>query len=273
MFFVFRGNCDFMSLRPYLETLKQSDLLVEIPDEVKLDYEITEHLQTNYNRAILFSNVEGSNFPLLGNSLSSREQLKLVLDEPKDYYSFFQQSLLNPQQPQPVEASLTFSNKEPVNLSKLPIPKFFSVDGGNYLTSGIVFAQFPDTNAPNMSIHRIMVLNDQQGAIRIVPRNLYKIFQENKKNDLDTPIAVVNGYHPILALAASSPTPPGKSELSIANALLRGKLSVVKSPRYSIPVPADVEFILEGKILANEEVAEGPFVDITGTPDDVRSQG
>jgi UbiD family decarboxylase len=261
-----------MSLRPYLEVLKQSNLLVEVNDKVKLEYEITEHLQSNSDKAVLFSDVEGSRFPLLGNSLSSRDQLKLVLNEDKDYYKFFQQSLLNPQQPKLVESSLTFANKESVNLSQLPIPKFFPVDGGNYLSSGIVIALFPDSNAPNMSIHRIMVLNNQQGAIRIVPRNLHKIYHENKEKGLDTPIAIVNGYHPVLALAASSPTPPGKSELSIANSLMRGNLSIVRSPRYGIPVPSDVEFVLEGKILADEEISEGPFVDITGTPDDIRSQ-
>lgn len=272
MFFVFRGSCDFMSLRPYLEKLKQSDFLVEISEEVKLKYEITKYLQSNYNKAVLFSNVEDSHFPLLGNILSSREQLKLVLNEHEDYYNFFQQSLLNPQNPLEVETSLTFSNTKPVNLSHLPIPKFFPIDAERYLTSGIVFAQFPNTDVPNMSIHRIMVLNDQQGVIRIVPRNLHKIFLENKRKGLDTPIAVVNGYHPILALAASSPSPSGKSELAIANSLMRGNLSILKTPRYGISVPSDVEFILEGRILADEEVSEGPFVDITGTPDDIRTQ-
>jgi len=261
-----------MSLRPYLEALRQSDFLVEIDDEVKMDYEITKHLQSNSNKAVLFNKVEDSHFPLIGNSLSSRKQLKLVLDEPEDYYNFFQQSLLNPKNPSMLETSLTFTNHKSVNLSHLPIPKFFPVDAGKYLTSGIVFAQFPGTDTPNLSIHRIQILNDQKGAIRLVPRDLYRIFLENKNKGLDTPIAIVNGYHPILALAASSPTPLGKSELAIANSLMRGNLSVVKTPRYGITVPSDVEFILEGRILANEEVTEGPFVDITGTPDDARPQ-
>ena len=261
-----------MSLRPYLETLKQSDLLVEIPDKVHPDYEITEHLQSNASRAVLFSNVEGSDFPLVANCLSSRDHLRFVLNEHEDYYSFFHQSLLNPQVPSLADSSLTFSNSQPANLAHLPIPKFFPVDGGKYLTSGIVFANFPGTDIPNLSIHRIMVLNDHQGAIRLVPRNLYKIFMENKEQGLDTPFALVNGYHPILALAASSPTPSGSSELVIANSLLRGKLSVVKTPLHGILVPSDVEFVLEGKILADQEVDEGPFVDITGTPDDIRSQ-
>ncbi len=261
-----------MSLRPYLEILKQFELLVNITHEVKAEYEITEYLQTNPSKAVLFSKVKGSRFPLIANCLSSREQLKFVLNEHENHYSFFQQSLLNPQVPSITDSSQTFSNTEPTNLSSLPIPKFFPVDGGKYLTSGIIFANFPGTNIPNLSIHRIMILNDQQGTIRIVPRNLYKIFTENKEKGLDTPIAFVNGYHPVLALAASSPTPINSSELVIANSLMRGNLSVIKTPRYGILVPSDVEFILEGKILADQEAKEGPFVDITGTPDDIRSQ-
>ena len=261
-----------MSLRPYLETLKQSDLLVDISDEVNPDYEITKHLQSNPSKAVLFSKVEGSDFPLIANCLSSREQLQFVFGEHQNYYSFFQQSLLSPQVPSLADSSRTFSNTESVNLSRLPIPKFFPDDGGRYLTSGIVFANFPGTNVPNLSIHRIMVLNDNQGAIRLVPRNLYNIFLENKNQGEDTPFAFVNGYHPALALAASSPTPSGSSELVIANSLLHGNLSIVKTPRYGILVPSDVEFILEGRILADQEVDEGPFIDITGTPDDIRSQ-
>lgn len=261
-----------MSLRPHIETLKQSDLMIEIHDEVKFEYGITEHLQTNKNKAVMFYNIEGSHFPLLGNSLSSREQLKLVLSAQKSHYGFFQQALLNPKEPSKTETSLTFSNKKQVNFSHLPIPKFFPTDGGRYLSSGIIFAKFPETDISNMSIHRIMILDNQRGTIRIVPRDLYKIFLENKNKGLDTPIAVVNGYHPILALAASSPTPVNQSELAVANSLMRGKLSTVKTPRYNISVPSDVEFILEGKILADEETKEGPFVDITGTSDDIRIQ-
>jgi UbiD family decarboxylase len=261
-----------MSLRHYMEILKESNLIIEVHDEVKFEYGVTEHLQTNKDKAVMFYNVEGSHFPLLGNSLSSREQLKLVLNKKENYYNFFQQALLNPTKPSKTETSLTFSNKKRVNFSHLPIPKFFPGDGGRYLSSCIVFAKFPGTDTPNMSIHRIMILDDQRGTIRIVPRDLNKIFQENKKNGLDTPIAVVNGYHPILALAASSPTPLKQSELAVANSLMRGKLSTIKTPRHNIAVPSDVEFILEGKILANEEMREGPFVDITGTYDDIRIQ-
>jgi len=64
----------------------------------------------------------------------------------------------------------------------------------------------------------------------------------------------------------------GETELSVANSLMRGNLKTVRTPKYGIKIPADVEFVLEGKILANQFSFEGPYVDITGTLDEVREQ-
>ena len=261
-----------MSLRPYLDLLRDSNLLIEIEEKVKLENEITNYLQLNDGKAVLFHKIEDSEFPLLGNVLSSRDQIKNALSEQEGYYRAFQQALIQPSEPHDVETSLTFINRKQVNLNDLPIPRFFPSDGGRYLTSGIVFSQFPTTKETNMSIHRIMIISATKGAIRLVPRDLYNIFSENRQNGIDTPVAIAIGYHPILGLASSSPTPSGKSELFIANSLMKGTLSVVKTPKYGIKTPTDVEFILEGRILANEETEEGPFVDITGTSDDVRKQ-
>jgi len=261
-----------MSLRSYLDSLRKSNLLIEINEKVKLENEITHHLQINNGKAVLFNDIEDVDYPLVGNILSSRDQIKKALNEEEDYLDVFQQALVNPIEPTESDESLTFQNDKDADLSSLPIPKFFPSDGGKYLTSGIVFAHFPSTNISNTSIHRIMILNSTQGAIRIVPRDLHKIHASNRKEGLDTPIAVVVGYHPALALAASSPTSMGVSEMPIANVLMNDSLSLTKTPKYGIVVPADVEFVLEGRILASDETAEGPFVDITGTSDDVRQQ-
>ena len=245
-----------MNIHTYIENLKNANLLVEITNQVQQEYEITNYLRQYNGQAVLFSNIRNSIFPLIGNLASSFNQIKLALCE-DNYYSFFQQALQNPKEPLMVDSSPSFNNKNEVNFSILPIPKFFPVDGGRYLTSGIVIAQFPDTHQSNLSIHRVMILDDTRGTIRLVPRDLYNIFSLNAKNGLDTPFVMINGYHPALALAASSPTPFGQSELPIANALLHDTLTVTKSPKYGITIPADVDFIFEGKILANES-SRGP---------------
>jgi len=117
-----------------------------------------------------------------------------------------------------------------------------------------------------------MITDETHGLIRLVPRDLYHIHQTNKQQDEDTPIAIVIGYPPSLALAASTPNPYGKSELDIANTLMFDNLELIETPKNNIYIPSDVEFVIEGRILANVEGNEGPFVDITGTIDAIRSQ-
>jgi UbiD family decarboxylase len=60
--------------------------------------------------------------------------------------------------------------------------------------------------------------------------------------------------------------------MSVANALLNGDLRVSRTPKYSILVPTNVEFVLEGRIIKDKTYEEGPFVDITGTADHIRRQ-
>ncbi len=262
-----------MSLREYIENLRNNGQLLEIDDRINLNKDFTPIVEKNAAKAVIFNNIENSNFSLVSNLLSSKDQFNILIKKrDKSIYESFIYALNNPKEPTDAEESKTFTNKYSINLDNLPIPKFYSADGGRYLTSAIIFAEFPDTGNINMSIHRIMISGKNKGVIRLVPRDLYQIYKINKRNGINTPIALVIGYNPLLSLAASTPTPFGESELSIANALFNYKLKVIKTPKNQIKVPVDVEFVIEGEILADEEAKEGPFVDITGTKDDIRLQ-
>lgn len=263
-------DSDTMSLRPYLNQLKKSKQLIEVEIEVDLD-EATTILKENDGKAVFFKKISQSKFPLIGNLISTREQLKFVFPTKKKIHLEFYKSALKASYPKITETNETFINELNTNLLDLPIPQFFKTDGGRYLTSGILFANYPE-NIPNLSIHRIMLIGKDKGVIRLVHRDLFSIFSANKNIGKDTPVAIVIGYHPALALAASYPLAKGESELSVANSLMGGKLLISKTPKYGIDVPSNTEFVLEGKILANETYEEGPFVDITGTADIVRKQ-
>jgi len=58
----------------------------------------------------------------------------------------------------------------------------------------------------------------------------------------------------------------------VANTLMGGQLSLIQCPHVAARAPADAEVVLEGRILLDKEVNEGPFVDLTGTYDIVRKQ-
>ncbi len=260
-----------MDLHHYLNFLRANNLLLEFLEEVDLTLDIGNILNEHSSQTVLFHNVKGSSFPLIGNLLPSRKYLELIFSSSNLHQSFLE--FVKKTTPCISEEAGSFSEYIKLkSLSSLPIPHFFPSDGGKYLTSGIVFSKFPNSDKVNASIHRIMIKDSLKGIIRLVPRDLYQIHKINKSRNVDTPIAIAIGYNPLLALASSFNVPFGSSEMDVANAFFNHKLTTIKTPKHNISVPSNVEFLIEGTISSSELVEEGPFVDITGTVDDIRPQ-
>ncbi|MDD3856981.1 MAG: UbiD family decarboxylase [Methanoculleus sp.] len=152
-------------------------------------------------------------------------------------------------------------------LSRLPVMKHFPGDAGRYFTSGIVFSRYDGVE--NASIHRMMVLDDRRVVARLVEgRHTHTLLKEALARGEKLPVAVTVGTHPLVTFAACTRVSQGK-ELAYAAELMGGELAV-RECENGVRVP-DAEIVLEGYITA-EKVAEGPFVDITGTYDPVRQQ-
>jgi UbiD family decarboxylase len=158
------------------------------------------------------------------------------------------------------------------DLSKVPILTHFERDAGPYITSGVVHAKSVDGTIENVSVHRLQVLDRNRLAIRLVPRHLFKLWRMAREAGKDLEVSVSIGVHPAIMLAASSPVPFGTNEFEVANVLMHNGLRLVECENVDAYAPADAELVLEGKISAKKEVAEGPFVDITGTYDVQRRQ-
>ena len=71
-------------------------------------------------------------------------------------------------------------------------------------------------------------------------------------------------------IAAATSVDIGVDELNIANALEPIKL--VKANSVDLMIPAEAEFVLEGRVCLEEKHAEGPFVDLTETYDMIREE-
>ena len=59
-------------------------------------------------------------------------------------------------------------------------------------------------------------------------------------------------------------------ELTIANAL--EPFQVVKAKTVDLLIPAEAEFVIEGRVYRDQKHAEGPFVDLTETQDVIRME-
>ncbi len=246
-----------------------------IDRELDPELEPTKYIMKSDNAGTtLLFKVRGSTLECVSGVINTREKLYEVLrvSRDEDAYSKVINSLNSRSRQSLREASFRENYRE-LSSSALSLPaiKFYSVDGGRYITSSIVIAKTPDLDSYNASIHRLMYLDNQRFAIRLVPRHLYSIYETNRKAGRDTEVAVVIGAHPIVELAASISPPYGVFELEMVGNLGGEPLEVVRTPKYGIPVPARASVVMEGRI-TRELVREGPFVDILGLPDRVRDQ-
>jgi len=262
-------------LRSFLEELRKNNELLEIKDTVSTRYEAAFLMKKHdTGPALLFEKVQGYRNKLVSGICGSRKRISIALrvkeNEISDHLINSMRNLSNPK----------VSNDGPVKevqertrLDQIPILRHYEKDGGAYITSGIVSAKSLDDKVENVSIHRMMVVDRDHLSIRIVPRHLYHLYQmarEQGCKSLDIGIAI--GVHPAITLAASSPLPFGVSEYKLASALMRQGLKLTTCEHVDAYVPSDTELVLEGKILLEKQVSEGPLVDITGTYDIVRKQ-
>ncbi len=260
------------SLRDFVKTLDEECDLLRIDNQVSLNLEASSILRKYDGRQALLFNKINDHGKVIAGVCGTKQRLALALGTSiQKLRSHLLDAIRNPMNP--ATASTYLAKKELTSLLDLPILTHFERDSGPYITSAITSARLPSQNEENVSIHRLMVVDNRHMAIRIVPRHLYKICKMARdagSTTLDVGIAL--GLHPAVLLAAASPAPFGVSEYAVANRLLNNNLRLAECRSVNARVPEDSEVVIEGKILLDRDIEEGPFVDITGTYDIVRKQ-
>jgi len=262
-------------LRSFLDDLGKNKELLRIRDSVSTKYEAAFLMKKHdVGPALLFEKVRGFRNRLVSGVCGSRKRISMALKVGGNKLSdHLLDSMKNPLNPGESDDGPVKEVQGSPRLDQIPILTHYEKDGGAYITSGIVSAKSPDHKVENVSIHRMMVVDRNHLAIRIVPRHLYRlceITREQGSKSLDVGIAI--GVHPALTLAASSPLPFGVSEYKLASTFMGQDLKLITCEHVNARVPCDAELVIEGKILLDKEVSEGPLVDITGTYDIVRKQ-
>lgn len=263
-----------MSLRTFLGEMHKKQQILEVKEEVSPCFEVSALMKEFDGGPILyFDNVKGGETKIVSSVCGTRQRLCWALGiKPDALYQRLIAAWRSPTSPKKVRGGPVNEVVERARLSKLPILTHFEHDAGPYITSAIVSARSPDQKIENVSIHRLQVLDDRHLAIRLVPRHLFKLWQMAKEEKQNLDIAISIGVHPVVMLAAASPVPFGVSEFDVANKLLDNKLSLLKCENVDAFALAEAEIVLEGRILIEKEVVEGPLVDITGTYDVQRKQ-
>ena len=263
-----------MSLRDFLMQSEKEREVLHVEDEVSPRFELSYIMKSfdNEGPILLFEKIKGSKRKVVANVCGTRKRICRALDVGQ--YGLCEKLIKawhSPKKSKLVEDGAA-NRVKIVDLSRIPILTHFEKDAAPYITSAVVHAKSVDGETENVSVHRLQVLDKNHLAIRLVPRHLFRLWRMAKETGRDLDVAISIGVHPAVLLAASSPVPFGVCEFNVANALMKGGLSLIECGNVDARAPSDSELILEGRISATKEVVEGPFVDITGTYDVQRKQ-
>jgi len=260
-------------LRSQLEAVEAWGDLVRIRKEVSPRFElpgICKKLEAD--KAVLFEKVQGHSMPVVVGLDNNRSRIARVLGT--DDFGFtprYLEAIRNPLPPKVVsdgpvkEVKITRN----IDLEKmLPVITHYEKDGGPYITAGVVIAEDKKNQIRNISYHRLQITGKDEIRLLIQPRHLWKLYTEKEKEEKPLEVAVAIGLDASIRLAGAtwgSLIPLGFDELSIAGALRKKAVEIVRGETVDVMVPARAEMILEGEILPRLRRTEGPFAEFTGT--------
>jgi 4-hydroxybenzoate decarboxylase len=255
------------TFREFIEQHRRDGTLVEVEKTVSPVFDAPKMAIAD-RRCIMFNDCIGGKRAVM-NVMNSRESLAKALGVTQDnIISRLTGTSFDSGQTKVVDDSPMFEQKMKASLGRLPIMKHFKKDGGAYITAGIVVSKYKDQ--VNASIHRLMVVNDDTLAARLVPpRHTFVMHKEAAKHNEPLQVGIVIGVDPVSVFAASTRVPEGM-EWRYASALKREPVELVTLDN-GVEVPHG-EIVLEGEIDPTEKVKEGPFVDITGSYDHIRPE-
>jgi len=290
----------FSDLSEFITLLEKRGHLKRIKTPISPELEITEITDRvskgplDRNVALLFENVEGSDFPVLINSLGHPDRMAWALGV-DDLEELNQRlaALIDLKLPQGFGPALARANdllgalravglrpsivkKAPVqervyigddvNLEKLPILKCWPGDGGRFVTLPTVISRDPVSNTRNVGMYRLQMYDRRTLGMHW---QIHKGGAEHTRVAQETdvegiPVAVSLGGDPAVMWCGSAPLPPGIDEFLLAG-WLRGKpVQLARCITQPIEAPADAEFVIEGYVDPDERAPEGPFGDHTG---------
>ncbi|MDE1674871.1 UbiD family decarboxylase [Nocardia gipuzkoensis] len=146
------------------------------------------------------------------------------------------------------------------DLTTLPWIRHVDGEGGLYFTP-ILVSRALGQKRSNLSWNRAMYLDERHMGVHISPRQLWAFQRDAEKSGEDLPVAAVLGHHPAFNLAAAALTPVTVDEYHVAGALIGEGVRVVDAVSFgdALPVPAEAEIVIEGRLLARRRAVEGPF--------------
>lgn len=277
-------------LRSFLDILRRHGELVEIDAEVDPDLEAAEvhrRVIAANGPALLFRRIKGSPWPAVTNLFGSARRVELAFGPRPERLvqrlAALPHTLLPPtlgkawQHRDLLGALLAVGRRSlrrapvlaysdrPARLSRLPLLRTWSEDGGPFVTLPLVYTEHPAGLGSNLGMYRIQRHSDDTAGLHVqIGKGGGFHLAEYERLGRPMPVHVTIGGPPALILGAIAPLPENVPEVLLASLVLGERLRSGASPHCPLPVFADAEFCLLGEVRPGERHPEGPFGDHYG---------
>jgi UbiD family decarboxylase len=156
--------------RSFIALLEEAGELDHISREVDPRFELAGvmgKLEAE-RRAFRFEHVTGARFPAVGGLYNKLERFGLALGHPagqpfghEDFDALLQRAKAKPVDPSTVEdgpvKQVRVSGPD-VDLAALPVPTFFELDSGPFITAAVGIARDPISGEQNIGIYRTLII-------------------------------------------------------------------------------------------------------------------
>lgn len=153
-----------------------------------------------------------------------------------------------------------------IDLLQFPTPWIHADDGGRYLqTFGMNIVRTPDGSWKNWSVNRMMIAGKDRLACLIPPpQHLGVIRSMWAARGEPMPIVTALGVEPGLPFVGGMPLPERIDESHFLGALFGEPIELTPAETVDLPVPATAEIVIEGHVLPERTVIEGPMNEFPG---------
>ncbi|MFN2111516.1 MAG: UbiD family decarboxylase [Anaerolineales bacterium] len=262
-------------LRSFLDFLRreQPEEILEVKSQVDLEYDMTTYVMELEKQGrfplLFFHDVKGYSIPVVVNTFASRRRIGYGIGlEEKQLISGWKARSANRIPPEVVEDGPVKEVKslgKEVDLNDYPIPVHFEIDGGRYITGGVVIAKDPDTGVGNLNFTRLQVKGERTLGASLHSRgDLWDFQRRQSERGKPLEVAIAIGVHPAISVAGATNLPITEDEMALAGGLMGEGVPVVPAESVDLMVPAQAEMIIEGQILPDTFEDEGPLGEYTG---------
>ncbi len=277
------------NLREHLTELEHRNLLVRVREPINKDTEMHPLVRLQFRglpphqrKGFLFEHVvdaRGRRFevPVAVGVVASSPQVYasgMLCQQPQEVMERWQRAVERPIAPERVERApvqeLAWQGSQLQGigngLDALPIPiSTPGFDAGPYITAGHWHTRDPQTSIRNVGNYRGMLKAPDRTAVYVAGSQHIGIHWEKcRQFGIPLEAAAVVGVPPVVSFCAVSKLGYGVDELAVAGGMAGEPIPTVRCLTIDMEVPAEAEFVIEGKIRTDILELEAPFGEYHG---------